>query len=267
MYQIFLATNLSCLPKKHMSNLHLSVIIPAYNESTRIEKTISSLEAYFANKTYAYEIIVVDDGSKDNTAEVARIAGTRLPLRVIQNDRNRGKGYSVKNGMHNARGDYRLFMDADNSVDILHLDEFMPQIEAGYDVVIGSIAMDEAKITEGAGKHRRLLGSFAKYLIRFLSVPGIRDTQRGFKLFSSEAADLIFPLQTIDRFGFDIEILVIAWINGLKIRELPVTWDNPGGSTVTLSSYVYTLKELVHISFNRLFGAYRRSAITAQIGM
>lgn len=241
-----------------MNNLRLSVIIPAHNEALRIGGTLESIGSYFRNKNIAHEIIVVDDGSTDGTVEVvAEYARTIENIRILRNETNRGKGHSVRFGMKEARGEYRLFMDADNSVDISHLDRFFEHMEdGGHDVVIGSIRLTDSRVAEHCGWHRRVLRFLAKIIIAVLVVPGVRDTQRGFKLFSQRAAEAIFSLQTIERFGFDIEILVIASLNGFRIKEVPVSWNNPSGSKVTLGSYVRTFQELLYITRNRLKGKY-----------
>ncbi len=241
-----------------MHNSLLSIVIPAYNEAARIGKTLDSIAHYFTLYPSAVEVIVVDDGSKDGTADVARRHSSKIKnLKVLVNEKNSGKGFSVKRGMLAATGDYRLFMDADNSVDISHLDAFMQALSEGFDVAIGSIHITDTKdVSEHNGWHRRILGASANMLVQLVAVPGIEDTQRGFKLFSAKAADVIFPRQTIERFGFDIEILVIARKNGFKIQELPVVWDNPAGSKVTAAAYVQTLVELARISWNRILGRY-----------
>ena len=245
-----------------MNKIYLSVIIPAYKEEGRIGNTLLSLEEYFKDKTYQYEIIVVNDGSPDNTAKVVESYIPRVKnLRLVDNEKNCGKGFAVNCGMAQAKGEYRLFMDADNSVHISTVEDFLPQLKNGVDVVIGSIRLKSASVSENSGWYRRALGYVAKVIIGVLAVPGISDTQRGFKLFSKRAAEVIFPLQTINRFGFDIELLVIAWVNGLKIKELPVVWNNADGSTVTFSSYFQTLRELLRIVRNRLSGKYTFSAI------
>lgn len=238
-------------------DIYLSVVIPAYNEAKRIETTLLSLKKYFKDKDYIYEIIIVNDGSSDNTsAVVLKFKKYFKDLILIENRKNRGKGYSVKRGMLAAKGEYKLFMDADNSVKIDNLDIFLPYCENGNDVVIGSIKIKGSRFKEGNGWHRRLLGNWSKILIRFLAVPGIYDTQRGFKLFSKRAANKVFKKQTIDRFGFDIELLTIARLFGFKIKELPVEWDNPSGSKVTFLSYFESLAELFKIKKNVLLGVY-----------
>jgi len=162
----------------------------------------------------------------------------------------------VKQGMLEARGKYRLFMDSDNSVPIDYFDKFLPYFSQGYDVVIGSIEVAGAKIEEHAAWYRRLLGHWAKLLIRFMAIWEIHDTQRGFKIFSEKAAREVFPLQTLTRWGFDIEILVISKNLGFRIKELPVTWNNPAGSKVTLGAYFTTLRDLLIVKKNLIFGKY-----------
>ena len=174
-----------------MNNIYLSVVIPAYNEEKRIGATLADLKRYFSDKGYAYEVIVVSDGSTDGTAEaVSRFAKGFPALKLIDNKENRGKGYAVRCGMLEARGQYRLFMDADNSVTIDTVEPFIEEArKSGCDVTIGSIAFSaEAKVVEHNGWHRRVFGSVSKLLVRAVATPGIYDTQRGFKLFTGRSA-------------------------------------------------------------------------------
>lgn len=234
------------------------MVIPAYNESKRILRTLASLERYFKPADYGYEVIVVSDGSKDVTADVVRTFGSMFPaLRLISYAKNRGKGHAVKQGMLSARGEYRLFMDADNSVSIENVETLLEEMEkSGSDVAIGSIAIPGARVVEGNGSHRRMLGSLSKVLVRSVALPGIYDTQRGFKLFTKRSADAIFPLQRINGFGFDIEILIIAREHGFKIKEVPVDWFNPAGSKVTPRAYLDSLIDLGRAVAYRLMGRY-----------
>lgn len=220
-----------------MKNLEISIIIPAYNESLRIETTLRSIP-------FEYEVIVVDDGSKDETISMVE----RFPhVKLLKNEANRGKGYSVKRGMLEARGEYRLFMDADHSVKIDNLPRFIEEIEKGADIVIGSIELPGAQIQDDNYGYRRVLGKWSKWLIRNLITPGIYDTQRGFKLFTAQAVEALFPLQVTNRWGFDFEILSRAQKRGLKIKELAVEWNNSKASSVNMWSYFYTLWELAKI--------------------
>src|SRR3989344_5507330 len=170
--------------------MYLSVIIPAYNEAHRITDTLISIRNYLSKQSYDWEVLVVSDGSKDNTAEVVKhfvLQDSRI--KFLDNKKNHGKGYVVKQGMLEANGDYRLFTDADNSTAIDHLEKFWPYFKEGYDIIIGSIEIEGAKIFEQAQWYRRWLGRLSKYLIRLMTgLWEIRDTQRGFKLFTAKAA-------------------------------------------------------------------------------
>lgn len=237
----------------------LSVVIPAYNEEHRIGRTLEALDLYFKKHALGYEIIVVSDGSTDKTANVVSAYIPKIKgLKCIANKENNGKGYVVRQGMLEAKGAFRLFMDADNSVSIEYVDAFFPYMSSGYDVVIGSIEAEGAKVEEHAAWYRRALGHWAKLLIRLLAIWEIKDTQRGFKLFSARAAKDVFPLQTITRWGFDIEILVIAKMLGYKIKEVPVRWINAGESKVRLSAYITTLGDLVRVRKNMMLGIYSK---------
>jgi dolichyl-phosphate beta-glucosyltransferase len=249
-----------------MESVYLSVVIPAYKEAKRIGSTLRSLEKYFADKDYSYEIIVVNDGSPDSTAAVVTNYMPKVKnLRLVDNAENCGKGYAVKCGMYEARGKYRLFMDADNSVKIKTVEAFLKEIKAGNDVVIGSISLPGSTVEEGSGWHRRFLGSLSKGLVRSLAAPGIYDTQRGFKLFTAQAAETIFPKQRIFGFGFDIELIVIANENNLRVKEVPVKWNNPAGSTVRLVHYATTLVELALIVLRKMKGSYQPLPVGASL--
>lgn len=232
--------------------MYLSVIIPTYNEAEKILNTLSSIRDYLSGKSYDWEVIVVNDGSTNNTAELVRgFIEKHDGFRLIDNQKNQGKGYVVRQGMLEAKGDFRLFMDADGSTTIDHLDKFWPYTKQGSDIVIGSIEIEGAKIFEHAQWYRRWLGRISKYLIRFMTgLWEIHDTQRGFKVFTARAAEDIFPKVKIKRFGFDFEVLALAKKSGYKIKEAPVIWNNPKGSTVGLKSYAATLKELIKVRFN-----------------
>lgn len=234
------------------NKLHLSVIIPAYNEASRISATLLNIDKYLSKQKYSYEILVISDGSTDNTVQVVRKTQQLVRnLQIIDNKENHGKGYVVKQGMLDAKGNYRLFMDADNSTTIDHLNRFWPEINAGNDIVIASIEVKGAKVQETAGWHRRILGKIAKYIIRIgAGLWEIHDSQRGFKLFSEKAVRSIFPKQTLARWGFDFEILALAKKMGFKIKEVPINWKNPGESKVSLKAYFRTFGELLKIRLN-----------------
>ena len=217
--------------------MKLSVIIPAYKEQERIVPTLQIMKDYFSRQGYEWEILVCVDGSPDKTVDVVRGFAAQIPnLQIFDNPQNHGKGWVVRQGMLKATGDFRLFTDADNSTSIEQVEKLLPFVQNdGFDVAIGSIEVSGSKVNEHAQWYRRAFGHWAKYLIRLVAgLWGIHDTQRGFKLFSQKAATEIFSRAKIDRFGFDIEVLAIAAKLGFKIKEVPVVWENAGGSTVSL---------------------------------
>ena len=203
----------------------LSVVIPAFNEEPRLPATLDKLEQYFARVEYPVEVIVVDDGSSDGTADLVRArAGGRMNLQLGQNPGNMGKGVAVRRGMTMARGQYRLFFDADGSTPIEEVEKFYPAFAAGADVCIGSRALPESQLVVPQPWHRVLMGRVFNGMVSTLVVGGFRDTQCGFKGFSARAAELIFPRQQLHGFGFDVELLYIAKTQRLTVKEIPVVW-------------------------------------------
>lgn len=233
---------------------HLSVIIPSYKESKRIGVNLLETEKYLSSKEYSYEIIVVVDGSPDDTAEVARSYADRVKnLRVIDNPENHGKGYVVRQGLLEAKGDYRLFLDADGSTSITHLDSFLPEFKNGYDVVIGSRDIEGAYVQVHQPKHREIMGDMGNWLIRIvLGLWSYPDTQCGFKMLTAKAAEEVASRMVVDRFGFDFELIVLAKKMGLKIKQMPVRWLNEEGSTVGLTGPNGFIQVLVDLFKTRL---------------
>jgi dolichyl-phosphate beta-glucosyltransferase len=241
------------------TNIHLSVVIPAYNEARRIPRTIDDVLNYLSGQAYASEIIVVDDGSTDNTAEVVRQkAKGNIDLKVLPHPDglNHGKGAAVKLGMLAARGRYRLFMDADNSTTINHVERFWTATEKGFDVVIGSRGLKDSDITVSQPWYRILAGRAGNRIIQTLAVPGIEDTQAGFKMFTDECAKDVFPRLTIDRWGFDVEALAVARHLGYKIAELPIKWVNDPEGKVTFKGYLSVFGEVWQVRKNLKSGTY-----------
>jgi dolichyl-phosphate beta-glucosyltransferase len=240
--------------------MYLSVIIPSYNEAKNIENTVKSIYSYLNSQNIEHEIIVIVDGAKDNTADIVRGMLGHIPtLKLEDNKENHGKGYVVRQGMLIAKGDYRVFTDADNSTSIDHIKIMMPYFDQGYDVVIGSIGIAGAKVSQGSESMIRILaGKMGNLWIRFWAVPGIHDTQRGFKIVSSKAAQDIFSKMVIDRFAFDIEMLALARRFKYKIKEVPIDWKNDAaGSKVKLSSYINVLLEVLRIRWYLWTGKYK----------
>lgn len=218
-------------------NIYLSVVIPAYKEGKRIGENLEECEKYFKDKNYTYEIVVVVDGSPDNTAELARGYQNRFKnFRVIENTENHGKGYVVRQGLLEAVGEYRLFFDADGSTSITHLDTFLPEFEKGFDVVMGSRDIPGAYVQIHQAKWKELFGDTGNWAIRIvLGLWSYPDTQCGFKMLSAKAAQAVASRMVVDRFGFDFELLILAKKLGFKIKQMPVRWLNEAGSTVSLT--------------------------------
>ncbi len=234
--------------------IYLSVIIPAYNEEKRIGATLLAVDKYLSTQEYSYEIIVVSDGSTDKTVDVVQKYKQLVKnLEIIDNLENKGKGGVVRQGMLAARGKYRIFMDADNSTSIDHIEKMRPFFTEGCDIVIGS---RDSKDVVGASQavpqsfRRRMIGNIGNLLIQLFAVPGIWDTQCGFKAFSAEAVRDIFPRLKINRWGFDIEILAIAKRLGYKVGTIPVHWQNDPRSHVSFMGYLNTFRELFIVRWN-----------------
>lgn len=239
-------------------SIYLSVIIPAYNEEHRLGATLESVANFLQKQNYQAEVLVVSDGSSDRTAETAKtFSGKIKNLKVIENKENHGKGYVTRQGMIEAKGKFRVFMDADNSTDLEQIDRFLPFFKEGYDVVIGDRDLKESRIKIHQSRLKEFLGNFGNMLIQLLAVPGIKDTQCGFKAFSGKASEDIFKRMTIDRWGFDIEALAIANKMGYKIKTVPVAWVNDPNSKVKLSGYINTLIELFKIKWNLVTNKYK----------
>lgn len=245
---------------------YLSVIIPAYNEGGRkgkeFRKNLGDIAKYLDKKDVDYEVVVVSDGSKDNTVDVANeYKGTIRKLVVVDRKVNRGKWYSVREGYMKAKGAYRLLTDADGATAIANLEDFWPLMKKGEDIIIGSRDLKEARILKHQPKWKEFLGNAGNILIQFMTgLRGIKDTQCGFKVFSEKAVKDIVPQLKVDRWGGDFEMLMLAKKKGYKINEVPVVWVDAGQSLVGvpgLGGYGSTLKELLQVKWRMISGQYK----------
>lgn len=208
---------------------YLSFIIPAYNEEARLERSLRKAVEYFSQQSYTTELIVVDDGSRDNTVGVAQAFPSVV---VLQQPRNMGKGAAVRRGMMEARGEYRIFSDADFSTPVEETAKVLSRLEQGADICIGSRAIDESYIKVHQPWYRERMGKLFNFFVQMLLFKGIRDTQCGFKGFCAASAQAIFSRTKIDGFGFDVEVLYLARLLKFSIDQVAVEWYNDERTTV-----------------------------------
>lgn len=238
--------------------MHLSVIIPAYNEAKRITNTLISIRDFLSKQSFGWEVLIVSDGSKDNTVEIVNEFASQNPkFRPVDNKKNHGKGYVVRQGMLEAEGDYRLFTDADNSTTIDHLEKFWPYFDRGYDVVIASIAAKGATLAHSEKFYKRWFGKFGNLWIQLWLLPGIWDSRRGFKMFTKKAAEDIFSRVRESGWTFDDEALALARKLKYKIKEVPIYWVNDPESKVKLRDYPKSLLGTLKIRWNLWTGKYK----------
>ena len=233
----------------------ISIIIPAFNEESRLPATLDKVRGYLDRSAWDFaEILVVDDGSRDGTVQAARDAGAR----VLENPGNRGKGYSVRRGMLEAKGEWALFTDADLSAPIEDVEKLWAAVERGdVRVAIGSRALDRSLVGVHQPAFREAMGRIFNLTMRLITGLPYRDTQCGFKLFETNAAREIFSRQRLDGFGFDVEVLFIARRLGHVAAEVPVRWNNVAGTTVSLWRGVMAFLDPVKVRWNGLMGRYR----------
>lgn len=214
--------------------MFLSIIIPAYNEEKRIGPTLVRIHSFLRGRSYDYEVLVVDDGSTDNTSREVKKSDLfkENKLRIISNGSNRGKGFSVKNGILNSRADFVLISDADLSTPIEEIDKLFKYIDKDFDIVIGSRSVNSSEIIIHQPWHRECMGRIFNFFVRKMLVDDFKDTQCGFKLFKGNIARAIAALLRIEGFSFDVEMLYIAKQKGYKIAETGVVWNNSAQSTV-----------------------------------
>jgi len=233
----------------------ISIIIPAYNEAQRLPGTMQKVREYLGRSEWEFaEIVVVDDGSRDGTAEAARAAGAR----VLANPGNRGKGYSVRHGMLEARGEWLLFTDADLSAPIEELDKLWSAVgRERAQVGIGSRAVDRSLVGVRQPFFREAMGRFFNIVMCLITGLSFLDTQCGFKLFEASAAREIFGRQRLEGFGFDVEVLYIARRLGCRTVEVPVRWNDVAGTTVSLWRGMTAFLDPLKVRWNGVMGKYR----------
>lgn len=241
--------------------MELSVVIPAYNEEKRLPTTLEKVCQFLNESSYqGIEVIVVDDGSSDNTAGVVNEMAKECEfVKLIKLPGNRGKGYAVNQGVLEAKGDYVLFMDADNSTPITELDKLLTVMNKGkWSLVIASRYLQESNVRVEQPWYRVLMGRLGNLLINMFLLRGIKDTQCGFKLFRNDIAKAIFKRQTIWRFAFDMEILFIARKLGYSFKEVPVSWVNVEGSRLRpIKDGLRTFRDLLKIRSQYYLGRYK----------
>lgn len=240
--------------------MYLSIIIPAYNEEKRLVKTLMEIDDYARNQQFQSEIIVIDDGSTDMTAEIVIGMKSKIKnLYLIKNITNRGKGFSVKGGLLYAKGQYRLFMDADNSTSIKEIEKFLPYLDA-YDIIIGSRHTKGSIITEAQPLYRIVLGKCYSLLVGIIvGLWEIKDTQCGFKLLSAKVVNDVVKRCRINGWSFDCEMLMIAKKLGYRIRGVAISWSNQGESKVQFPGNVKAILDLFKIRWNFITKKYNKS--------
>ena len=242
-----------------------SIVIPAYNEAARLGASLEKVLGYVHAQGWSAEVIVVNDGSSDNTADIVRAhAAKDAALRLIDNPGNRGKGFSVRHGMLSARGRIVFFTDADLSAPIEEAPKLIQALNAGADIAIGSRWLRAETQTQRQPLYRQLFGRVFNLLLRITLGLQFADTQCGFKAFKQPTVPAIFPLQRIERWGFDPEILFLAKKFRFQVKEVPVLWGHSGGTRIhPLKDGSRMFLEMLHIRWNNLRGKYNRGPVVA----
>ncbi|MBM2834085.1 MAG: hypothetical protein HW406_1246 [Candidatus Brocadiaceae bacterium] len=242
-----------------MKECFLSVIIPAYNEGKRLLPTLSKICAYLSTKDFPYEIIVVDDGSTDNTLQIVEnFAKSDKHIVILTNGQNKGKGYSVRRGMLSAKGEYVFFTDADLSTPIEEVEKCLLYLMNGYDVVIGSRSIAGSNIIVHQPWYREKMGKIFNFMVNMVLLKGIIDTQCGFKGFKRDVVKTVFSRCKIDGFSFDVEALYLSRKYNYKIKEIPIRWENSTLSKVSpIKHSLQMFKDLIGIKIKDLKGDYR----------
>ena len=241
----------------HMQQPYLSIIVPAYNEAKRLPKTLAALDKQLQSVRFSYEILVVNDGSHDDTASIVTAMASHIKnLKLLSFEKNSGKGGAVRRGMLHAQGTIRLFTDADNATSIDHFQKMIPLFDKGYSVIIGSRTMKESTLSPPESFPRQIIGRVLNMFVQILVLPGVWDTQCGFKAFTADAAERIFSQTRTFGWGFDVEILALAKKMNYMIQEIPVYWVNGDNSTVGLSAGPKFIIDILKIRWSLWAGQY-----------
>jgi len=244
----------------------LSIVIPAFNEERRLGTTLLAITGFLAAQPWTWEIRVVDDGSSDGTVAVAEGFAAGEPRVVVQREPHRGKGGAVKAGLSAAAGEFRFICDADLSMPIGEIVRFLPPHAAPFDVAIGSREGMKARRV-GEPRYRHIMGRLFNRGVQWLVLPGIEDSQCGFKMFTADAVRSIFPRVTVDGWAFDVEVLAVARAQGLKVIEVPIEWHYRAESRLSMMRDGWEmLKELLRIRLRSIRGAYRDRSQKAEVG-
>jgi glycosyltransferase involved in cell wall biosynthesis len=236
----------------------LSLIIPAYNEEHRLPETLDRVVEFLDTRPYTWEILVVNNNSTDNTSQVISEYAERFPALLGLDEKRRGKGSAVQTGMLEARGEYRFMCDADLSMPIRELTRFLPPLLTDFEIAIASREAPGA-VRYGEPHYRHLGGRLINYLIRLLVLPGLHDTQCGFKCFTREAARDLFSHQTLEGWSFDIEILTVARQRGYRVEEIPIPWYyNEDSKVNAVKDAALMIRDILKIRRNLRNGVYER---------
>ena len=239
-----------------MSTPLLSIVIPAHNEEKRLPPSLKAVSEFLKQQDYSSEILVVENGSSDQTYEIARSFEKSIPNLIVFQEKNAGKGLAVKRGMLEAQGQYRIFCDADFSMPVEEINKFLPPYIEEYDVAIASRELPSS-IRIDEPEYRHLIGRVFNSMVRWTVLPGLHDTQCGFKAFRGDIADAVFRRQTLPGWSFDAEVLVIARQLGYRIEEVPITWYyKPGSRLNIVKDSIQMASDLLTIRRNAQQGLY-----------
>lgn len=243
-----------------MEKKSVSVVIPCFNEGRRIYENVRKIRNYLENNFENFEIIVVDDGSLDNTSEELKRLERDFSVKIVEHKKNRGKGKTVKDGFLASKNEIVMFLNADLAIPIEELKKFLAEIEKGYDIVIASRFVPGLKITKPVLWYRKFLEKIFRLLrIIIISAPDVKDTQCGFKVFTRKAMLDIFPYLTVERFAFDSEVIFLAKKRKYKIKELPITLQNPAPSSVRIySDSINMFSDLLRIRWSDIRKRYEK---------